>query len=645
MVSLMVWQLLFACGNSEKEADDVISYILDDSCNPLSIDGDCYLPFPSTHFTTPDSTSATGVHLNYDTELFSNPGGITNFDLSMFNIADGVSPLSPAFVNFTVDIDPSFLSGAGAQEETIVASNSIVLINTSTGELVPILTEMDQANRNLEDYSTRHPLIIRPLAPMNFGAKYAVVLRNDLQDVDGNPLPRSAVFDLFQSGQKTDNAFVESMRPRYEELFTFLETAGWERDDILLTWEFQVASEDFVLSPVRQVKDMVLSQDASEFEFEVTKLEEAPNDHLSWYLEGDFYPPNVLTTENELAFDSNGDLVEQAERFAYSFHIAVPKKALEEGNLKLVLIGHGLFGRGEGMLKPGDPDSVLHVMAEELGAVLIATDWIGLSSGDRDLILEEVLPDLNRVRVITDRLVQSHGNNLALVEMALTSLTSSEVISVNHEQPLVDPEQVFYYGISLGGIQGAGQTVLSDRITRSVLAVPGAGWANLIQRSTQFQPLEVMFDSLYPDPITQSLLLSMVQGFFDWSDPGNLSQLDNYDGKTIVLQEAIGDCQVSNITTDLLSRAMGASHLETATDPLFDLETVSSPYQNGVALTQIRVPEDLAEFFPPDANVTPEVDNGVHNSAVLRESIFNQIFHLYETGELIHPCDGECDAD
>ena len=62
----------------------------------------------------------------------------------------------------------------------------------------------------------------------------------------------------------------------------------------------------------------------------------------------------------------------------------------------------------------------------------------------------------------------------------------------------------------------------------------------------------------------------MSQTFFDWSDPGNLTHLlsEAASPKDIVLQEAIGDCQVANMTTDLLARAMNASHLENATDPI-----------------------------------------------------------------------------
>ena len=58
---------------------------------------------------------------------------------------------------------------------------SVALIHAETGESVPIL-EMDQANREQSAYDDRHPLIPRPLAPMEFGARYFAVITRDVLD-------------------------------------------------------------------------------------------------------------------------------------------------------------------------------------------------------------------------------------------------------------------------------------------------------------------------------------------------------------------------------------------------------------------------------------------------------------------------------
>ena len=209
-------------------------------------------------------------------------------------------------------------------------------------------------------------------------------------------------------------------------------------------------------------------------------------------------------------------------------------------------------------------------------------------------------------------------------------------------RPEIDSNRIGFMGISLGGIQGATQVALSERIDRAVLAVPGAGWVNMIQRSLHFNQLDLVIDLLYEDPLGQNIFLGLVQSRFDRSDPAGIASLLREQDKVVVVQEAIGDCEVPNIATDLLVRSMGAVQLGPPTDPVFGLEEVEGPVRVP-ALTQIRVPEALEDYFPPDTNTIPEGNNGVHNSAVLQEATFAQIAHLFTTGEIIHPCTGPCD--
>ena len=659
---LMAVAVVSGCGGDEpKTVEDDSSADVDtgevwdvpweEGCNPLATSDDCLLPYPSLHFTQPDSSTATGLRLNYSSEQFRGPDGELDFDLGMINIADGISPVTPILVNFGIDIDEAFLSGSGDQAETVEPGAPIALIHSSTGEAIPVLTEMDRANRHLADYGDRHPLIIRPLAPMEPGERYIVLLTSALRDVNGTPLSSPPVFEALRDDLATDDPVVEGMRARIESNFSVLETAGWEREELLLSWDFQVASDTHLLGPARSMREQVMAITAEASPtYTIDEVQVDPNDSVAWLVSGTFNPPSFLDSENNLVLDGT-EVVHQADDDrAYPFTMVIPAVARERGDLSLVLVGHGLFGTGSSMLIGAGAELAFHPIANELGAVLIATDWIGLSGGDLTLIISEILTDLSRIRVVTDRLVQSHANNLALVELALGDLSADPTFSTDHGEPLINPDSVMYYGISLGGIQGAGQVALSSRISRGVLAVPGAGWSHLIQRSTQFDPLELVIDSLYPDPLTQSVLVAGVQTFFDWSDPATLGRLyadpvgTDDPEKVVVLQEAIGDCQVANITTDLLARTIGARHLEVATDPVFGLDTVPAP-ATGMVLTQIRVPDDLDDYFPPDENTTPVTDNGVHNSAVLRTNIFEQIQVLFTTGEVIHPCEGICDPE
>jgi hypothetical protein len=639
--------------NDDTGDTDLVDIDYDEACNPLATGDDCLLPFPSMHLMDDDGGSPTGLRLNIAHEDYFSPDGDLPLDPAMFNFADGFSPVTPILVNLGRDVDPAFLSGWGEQEDTVAPGAPIALIHAQTGVAIPILTEMDQLGRGTEAYDDRHALIIRPLAPMEMGARYLVLLTSDLTDTDGEPIASPPVFEALRDRVMTSNPGIEEMRDRYDVLFETAATAGWDRHALTLAWELPIASEQQLLGPARSMRDQVMGLAETEgFPYTIDSVVVDPNENVAWLIKGHFTPPNFLDADNILMRDGNGGVVRQTdEPPSYPFTMTVPPVAREHGGLPLVLIGHGLFGDGEGMLDSGAARDLIQPFAAGMDAVLIATDWIGLSNGDLDLIITEVIPDMSRVQLVTDRLAQSHANQMALVELALSDLGADSAIDRDIDDVLLDPTNVSYYGISLGGIQGAGQVAISPRISKGVMAVPGAGWAHMIHRSTQFWQLEVVIDALYPDPLTQNVFVAMLQMFFDPSDPANLATLMNGDpsapdapAKTVILQEAIGDCQVPNIATDLLARTIGAAHLDESTDPVFGLETIQGP-TTAPSLTQIRVPDDLDAYFPPDENTTPAVDNGVHNSAVLRELMYGQISHLMVTGDIIHPCDGPCDPN
>lgn len=639
-----------ADADSDGSVEDVWELDVDGPCNVFSTSNDCLLPVPAMQFTVEDPSTPTGVRLSLRNENFVSPDGALPVDISMFNVADGWSPATPILVNFGRDVDPAFLNGPGDVEPTLQPGAPIALMHAETGELVPLLTEMDRNNRNLTAYRGRWALILRPMKAMQMGERYLVVLRNTLTDTEGVPFDSPDAFVALRDGIPTSSARVEGMRERYEQLFETAENAGWPREELLLAWEFQVASERHVLGPIRSARAQALAAFADgDISWTIDRVQVDLNANVHRMVEGTFSPPNFLTTENELVLDGAGGVAMQEGRPSYDFTLVVPPLPDDEEPLALVLIGHGLFGRGRGLLQGGLAEEYTQPIAANVGAVLVATDWIGLSGGDTTLIVERIVPDLSRIRLITDRLVQSHVNNIILVEAVLDGIIQDPALGLPDDREILAGDRVYYYGNSLGGIQGTGQTAISPRISRSVVAVPGSGWTNMIQRSTNFALLDQLIDLRYPDPLSQQAFIAMLQGFFDFSDPVNLGLLLHGDedmpdapAKVLVIQEAIGDCQVPNIATDLLSRTIRASHLEFATDPVFGLETITGP-TTALSLTQVRVPDALAEYFPPDQNLIPARDNGVHNSAVIQPAMFRQIEVLMTTGEIIHPCDGLCD--
>ena len=619
---------------------------LDPRCSPFAMGDDCITPWPSVFHTQADPDQPTGRRLDYSLDGFASPDGPLPVDPALFNFADGVSPVSPLLVNLGRDVDPTQLWGPNDAQRSLDEAGPILLVNLETGARVPLLTEMDQNQRDL-GYVGRHALIIRPMVPLDTGGAYAVGISSALRDVEGAPFESPDAFVALRDAIATDDARVEGARDRFDVVFDALGGAGLPRDELLVAWEIPVASEAQVLGPIRSMRAQAEVENAAGVPYTILSVETDPSDHAWKVVRGTFQPPNFLNADNQLELDG-GTVVLQVdrERPAYPFTLFVPAAAQDpDASLPLVVVGHGLFGTGEGWLTGGTAERVLQPGLAGLPAVGIATDWIGLSGGDLELILSEVVTDLSNIQLVTDRLAQSLVNNLTLVELAHTALVDEPAVGWAANGAHLDRDRTWYYGGSLGGIQGASFTALSPDVTRSVLAVPGAGWSTMLQRSIHYGNIKLLVDVLYPDPLSQTLFLSMLQTFFDRSDPAGLARgLAEDDTKRVLLQEAVGDVQVPNLSTDLLLRSMGGHHLDVAPRPIPGVPMVAGP-TGGPALTQTVIPDALEAYTPPESNVVPSEENGVHYYGPSSEASIWQALTLLDSGQAVHPCDGPCDPD
>ncbi len=619
---------------------------LDPACSPFTMADDCLTPWPSVFHTRADADSPTGRRLDYSEDGFRSPDGPLPVDPAMFNDADGVSPVQPLFVNLGRDVDPSQLWGPGETQRSLDEDGLIALVDVETGERVPLLTEMDANQRDM-GYEGRHALILRPLAPLELGHRHVVGLSTALQDADGGAFTPPDAFVALRDGHPTTDTRLEGARERFEAVFSALAAQGMPREELLVAWEVPLASEQQVLGPIRSMQATAAAANADGIPYTITSVETDPTEHAWKIVRGAFQPPNFLTEDSELVVEADEVVLQTGrDRPAYPFTLFVPAEAEDiDAAMPLVVIGHGLFGSGESWISGQTGRVAVQPGLAETGAVGIATDWIGLSTGDLNLILTEVVPDISRIQLVTDRLAQSLVNNLTLVELAHQELSRDPEVGWAGHGGHLDRSRTWYYGGSLGGIQGASFTAISPDVSRAVLAVPGAAWSTLFQRSIHFSHIETLIDVLYPDPLSQSVFLSMLQTYFDRSDPAGLARdLGADPDKSVLLQEAVGDVQVANVATDILARSMGAHHLEEAPRPVAGLPVMSGP-TTGPALTQTVLPDALADYTPPETNQVPTRENGVHGRGPTTAQSLYQAIVLLQTGEVVHPCDGPCDPD
>lgn len=630
-------------------APDAVLRAVPESGNPLAITDEGLFPFPSRFFQAADETASTGVRTAYPSDVLQTPEGAVQVDFSVFNFADGHPPAAPLLVHFGADVAAEFLVNRDATPRSIEENAPIALFDLERGTRVPLLIEMDQNFRDAE-HAGRHVLILRPVAPMRMGARHVAVLTRDLRTPEGDELPLSPGFRALRDGTPTDRAELEQARADYEQLFEFLGEQGYAREELLLAWDFAVASEQSVLGPILSMREQALGlAGGTGLGYEIESVTRDPNEDVALLVEGRFEVPCFLDADEKLERLPDGRIQLQEETRWYPFTMLVPPQARAGEPLPLVVFGHGIFGTGNRYLAGGIGRELIQPLSHQFGAVVIATDWIGLSGNDRDIV-GRIVRDLNKVHMVTDRLQQALVNNLVLTELALGNLADDELFAFAGED-WVDPSRVYYYGVSLGGIQGISLVSLSPRISRAMLAVPGGCWSALLSRSIVFKPFKILIDSMYPDPLLQQAYIAMLQAKFDGSDGVNVGQLlvrrplpDAPAERRVVLLEAIGDCQVPNLTTHIVARSIGLAQLRPVVEPVWGLERVEGPTTRPV-LAQILQPDALARYTPPELNVLPEKENGTHSDIVRLDPAILQLMRLLETGMVEQFCEGACDPD
>lgn len=654
LLAPLAW-LFAGCGDSETASSTqtettssttAIDVKTTPGCNPISTSDSCLLPFPSRAIEADDPASPTGVRWSLDPESLPKRNGKTPLDVTLFNAADGASPVVPILAHFGFDLDLSKAPSQDTLDSSVDGDTSIAVFNMDTGKRVRFFAEMDVNFK--EGYEGRYALILRPVEPMEMGSRTVVVLRDDVKKADGGELAPSPVFAALRDGTPTTNDDVEGLRPAYEEIFKFLSDNGYPRERTVLAWDFHVASRDYLLGSVLSMREKVFASVAKgDLTYTVTSVKDNVSADTLRIVEGDFEVPTFLRDDNTFAYDAEHHPVIQGKNRMFPYTMVIPQKAAE-GPLPLVVIGHGIFGEGRAFLTEGGDGTALQKLAQEFGAVLVATDWIGLSSPDLSQIASEVAGDLDRVGVITDKLQQSLMNALVMTKLVRGPIAADPQVQIG-AGPLLD-SRVFYWGASLGGIQGSGFIALSDEIPRAVFGVPGSAWGTMLSRSIVFTPIKVLINPAYPDPLDVQTLISLFQARFDNTDPANLTTLmfkaplpDAPKDRRVILQEAVGDSQVPNLATEILARAIGVSLMTPSLYPVSGLKEVESPAQESV-LTQYRL-DYYDKPLPPKDNVAPAKDNEVHHNMNFLDNAHLQIAHLFYEGEARQYCADSCDPD
>ncbi len=666
-----------------------------EECEVLN-NAECLLPYPSSRFLVADDSTATGFRVNIPASGLPMPVG-PPMSPEPINKLDGFSPMAQILMHFPQGVDlegsdtsrllvpgccgqpagPPWIDTRTYDGRSLDADSPSVLLDVDTGERVLHWLELDgHADGNLP----RQSLVMRPGESLVPGHRYIVALRN-LQTADGSPVVAEAAFAALRDQRPTSIAAIESRRASMDGIFIELADRGVAHDDLVLAFDFVVQSEQQLTAAVLSMRDQAFTwlqeveADPEEITFTVGAVQDsdctAPNAVVWRRVTGTYKSPLFLTSDPNqpgvgfLNLDASGVPVQNGFTDA-NFSFAIPCTILQDGGPvpHPIVLGHGLFGTGAQMTA-GVPGLAARYVAWPY--VAGATDWRGLAQQDLQWVINDIVgvgeSKLNNFPGLPDRLKQGMLNTLVLAKMMKRGLFNrdTDAFQTPSGAPVFrGPDtEMFYYGISLGGIMGTWFSALTPDVQRFGVDVPSINFGCLLQRSTQFGRFELLLNTFgLTDPMETILGIGVLQEVWVAGEPAGYARHITSDPlpgsgapKRILMTPAWLDKQVSNQCTEVAARTLKLPNLVPAS---LQRELQGIPDRDG-PLDSAYVMYNTGsfdlfnpahqQFIPPLTNLIP---SGVCDPHGARPNIPDGIRmlanFLQPDGQVENFCNGPCDA-
>jgi hypothetical protein len=634
-------------------------------------------------------------------------------DPAPLDVYDGFAPTAQILMHFPQGVDlaasgapvliaptpfepqPTPYVGLRTQDGRSTETDSpTVLLDADTGERVLHWVELDAGAAG---NPARQVLFLRPGRSLTPGHRYIVAVRG-LVDPAGDPVRPEKTFRALRDRLPTTLESLEARRDRFEDIFERLWHAGVSRHDLVLAFDFSVRSEQQLTERMLFMRDDALAwleglapDDVSGFSnLQVSDFGPCtdPAQRIWRRVRGDFAGPYYLTGNMDdptsltlLNVDADRMPVRNGT-FPMAFDVAVPC-AVFRGDTPghALLLGHGFLGRGSDMVTGYVAGSF--VGDSDLAFVAGATDWRGLSRGfvgpDALFLLLNVLGapppggsgnKFNNFPALPARLKQGMVNTLVLSRMLksgfLNRLQAFQRVPGDASTGVLPgpSQEMFYFGVSLGGIYGTFYAALNQDTIRHNVDVPAMNFALLEQRSTQFPVFLDLIEALgLSDPMDLAVLLTVQHEIWVSAEPaayvryitGDVEPpLPDTPAKELLVTAAFLDKQVSNQATEIMVRSLGipnlAGSVQAGLEEISDVDPGAAGVDSGYVIYDIGYFDifDPAHepFLPALANVIPSSKCDPHGLPRLSvpASVDQLGAFLRPGGRIFNFCDGACDA-
>lgn len=609
----------------------------------------CMLPFPNDYYTVPDRATPTGRRVDIPAGAFPAATGHAPFDPGPWEANDGFSPGSTLLTHVPgIDLARSAMATLSDIGASLEADSPVVLLDTDTGQRWPTWAELDVQDH---DPATRL-LMVHPAQDLTEGDHFVVALR-DLRNGDGSAIPPSPAFAAVLH-------HAPGLSPYQRHLAAevgVLARAGVPGRGLYLVWDFTVDSRRNLTAPALAMRDRGFAALGPHVPaYTVTRVVDDPPDKPSLAREvgGTFEVPDFLSApggpDGSVLHLGAGGLPSPLPGATYtaSFDCEIPKVATAAHPARVGLYGHGLFGSAAEVYASGVPQ-----FSEAHDYVFCGTDWVGLDAGSLSLAAS-VVTDLSAFPSLVDHLMQSLldaqflGRLLADPRGFARDPAFRSGPAARPGGPVIDPRAgLVYYGNSEGGIMGGAFIALSTEVRRAVLGVPGMDYDVLLARSADFAPFLGTLNHAYPDRAVQDIGFDLVQMLWDRGEADGYAEqmtggLPGTPRHQVLLEEAFGDHQVANVTTETEARTIGARLAEPALRPGRSDQAVPfwdlAPLHAGAPRAALFV-WDSGVPAPPQADVPATAGPDPHDTTPRDDPVFwTQMDRFFRTGRVPAGC-------
>jgi len=556
----------------------------------------------------------------------------------------------------------------------------------------------------------RQAFVLRPAQSLLPGERYTVAIRN-LVTRNGDPVEAEPTFAALRDQRFTNIPQLIERWAEMQAIFERLDEAGVGRKDLVLAFDFVVQSDHALTHQMLAMRDQGLAWlDArTEPNFTVNPVPSQQNDcsvpgTRIWRAhEGTFSVPLFLETLAAPApfdlgahtVDADDVPVQNGTKDDVPFTISLPCQLHPEfgdpeAAVHTLLLGHGIFGNGRSLVL-GIPPGAAGLMdfwrddgrdTRVWNYVAGATDWSGWSSNDLVWVGAGIIglfsSNLHNFPAFPDRHRQGQLNTLILSRMLKRGLFNADPVFQDESGngllpvPETDPDSGhYYYGISMGGVQGLFHAALSTDIEKFGIDVGSMNFSFLLPRSTQFNrpsdPLSFRarlaavgisddLDVLLGVQLLHEIWVSAEPAGYmtHVTDASNLLPGNTFP-KKLYLSPAWLDYQVSNHGTEMTTRTLGVTSgpgsLQKGLVGIAD-EALGSAHDSSLVMWDTGLHDFLdpaeQDNFPPLAATVVEVPAGDPHGArpFIPATIQTLMTFLQPGGQIENFCDddGLCDA-